>query len=118
MIRNYAVVTFEDSFFIFGGKIEEIPETRTKTVAVFSTITKKWTKVGDLKIARLDHGVFVQQVEFVVVGGAPEEYATGVATERCHLNGEEVQCEAVSPELLLYSIPAMMRVPHNYCPLY
>ena len=46
-----------------------IVPTVTKTIAVFSTITKEWKKIGEFNYARCGHGVFIQQDAFVLVGG-------------------------------------------------
>ena len=97
-----------DSFYIFGGMADPFLWTGTKTVASFSTITKEWKNLGNLKEARYDHAVFVHMGDFVVVGGQSE------LTERCKLNNDTIQCKAIEPKLQVY-YPVLMSIPHDYC---
>ena len=91
----------------------------TKRIAAFSTITKRWKRIGELKYAREGHGVFIQQETFVVVGGKQNGYDVEIhekKTERCTLVDDVVECLAVDPVLRYYwSYPEMIRVPYDYC---
>ena len=97
----------------------------TKTIAAFSTITKRWKEIGQLMYARDGHGVFIQHETFVVVGGKQIGYdsesgsgvhITSMSTERCTLVDNEVKCTGVEPILDYYfDYPEMIRVPYDYC---
>ena len=116
VISRYSIIALEDSFYIFGGQVTLRSWTGTKTVASFSTITKEWKKLGNLKEARLEHEVFVHQGEFVIVGGDFEwGEADEMTTERCELNNDEIRCKAIEPKLFNVNNPVMMSVPHDYC---
>ena len=39
------------------------------TIARFDPVQNSWTKLGNLKVARLAHGVIQVNNEFIVVGG-------------------------------------------------
>ena len=101
-----------ESFYIFGGDSGHSSYTATNTIAAFSTVTKKWKKVGELNQARLANGVFIQQEDFVVVGGSEL-----FDTERCTLNGDVIRCTVVNPRLYEYGFyPEMMAIEPDYCP--
>ena len=132
---QYAIVTFDNSFYIFGGDCEahrksrasdiwnnpdmyfKITEPwgtnlRTNTIAVFNTTTKKWKKIGEMIKARFGHGISVEGSEFYVVGGLEK-----FGTERCAFNDSDLlMCELVEPILNNYVYyPEMMSVPEGYC---
>ena len=67
-----------ETFYIFGGDAGPRDSTPSTTIAAFSTVTKEWKKVGNLNQARFAHGVFIQQGNFIVVGG----YSGTLGTER------------------------------------
>ena len=99
------------SFYIFGGDRADFDE--TDTIAAFSTVTMEWKKAGVLNQARLAHGVFIQQGDFIVVGGMDGL----LGTERCILNGDAINCTVVEPTLHYYFYyPEMMAVEPDYCP--
>ena len=102
------VVALGSSFYIFGGDNGSI----SATIACFSTISKQWSKVGELNDARYAHGVFADADHFVVVGG----YGS-FSTERCYFtNKSQLQCETVNPVVDYYIYyPEMMSVQENYC---
>ena len=107
-IWGYSIVAFEKSFIIFGGWKGDF----SNIIARFDTTTRQWKKLGELNQARRDHGVIIQNGEFIVVGGRDTK-----KTERCSLNGDSIQCTSVDPELSSYVYyPVMMLVPENYCP--
>ena len=111
---DYSIVAIKDLFYTFGGATQ-VPDSSgvTKTIASFSTMTKKWKMCGELKKARGGHGVIVQNGEFVVVGGEHEN----VFTERCSLKDDTIHCTAVKPKLSNFDFyPEMIAVPHDYCP--
>ena len=119
-INNYAIVAVKSTIYIFGGDFGESNKytyyTPTKTIASFSTITKKWKKLGELKRARLAHGVIIRDGDFIVIGGRNDTWASSFETERCSLKDNSVQCSTVAPVLQNYVFyPEMMRVPHDYC---
>ena len=62
---------------VVGGTVPTV----TKTIAVFSTITKEWKKIGEFNYARFGHGVFIQQDAFVLVGGT--DYRQGSHEKLC-----------------------------------
>ena len=101
------------NFYIFGGDRGSSVKTSENTIAAFSTVTKQWKKLGELNEARYAHGVFIQEGDFIVVGG--DNGTRG--TERCILNEDEIRCTVIDPELYDYSYyPEMMAVEPNYCP--
>ena len=105
-IYSYSIVSLGNSFYIFGGY------DTTNTIASFDTNTKQWIRVGELNQARDAHAVIVRQGQFVVVGGC----CGSLATERCILTDNKVQCTTIDPELNnFYWYPEMMLVSGNYC---
>ena len=103
----------EDTFYIFGGDSGPSSNTPSNTIAKFSTLTKEWTKLGELNQARFAHGVFIQQGDFIVVGG----FKGDLRTERCTLNEDAIRCTLIDPELKNYGYyPEMMSVEPNFCP--
>ena len=100
-----------DTFYIFGGDSGPDIYTASNKIAAFSTVTKEWKKLGELNQARYGHGVFIQQGDFIVVGG------WGIfRTERCTLNQDAIRCTLIDPELEDYGFyPEMMSVMPNYC---
>ena len=102
-----------ETFYIFGGDAGPRDSTPSTTIAAFSTVTKEWKKVGNLNQARFAHGVFIQQGNFIVVGG----YFGTLGTERCILNEDEIRCTVIDPELsTYYYYPEMMAVEPDFCP--
>ena len=71
---------------------------RHSTIARFDPIEKSWTKLGNLKVARYEHGVIQVDNEFIVVGGSRDgdEY---VPTESCKLIGQSMTCTTREPQL-------------------
>ena len=103
------IVAFGSSFYLFGG----YDGGSIKTIAGFDTNTKQWKKLGYLNQGRRGHGLIVHQGQFIVVGG----YKGSLATERCILKGDSIQCTTDGPELDdYYFYPELMSVPENYCP--
>ena len=101
-----------DTFYIFGGDSGPDTYTPSNTIAEFSTVTKEWTKLGELNQARYGHGVFIQQGDFIVVGGSGT-----FRTERCTLNEGTIRCTLIDPKLNgYYYYPEMMSVEPNFCP--
>ena len=101
------------SFYIFGGDLGSSVKGSGNTIAAFSTTTKEWKKLGEMNRSRYAHGVFIQEGDFIVVGG----YGGTYGTERCILNEEEISCTLIDPELDEYCYyPEMMAVGPNYCP--
>ena len=112
-IQRYPIVAIEDTFYLFGGDSGPSEFTPSNTIAAFSTVTKEWKKLGELNQARYGHGVFIQQGNFIVVGGLEEDFRT----ERCTLNEEAIRCTLIDPELNgYYYYPEMMFVEPNFCP--
>ena len=112
-IQRYPIVAMEDTFYIFGGDSGPSNETPSNTIAAFSTVTKEWKKLGELNQARLGHGVFIQQGDFIVVGGWEN-----LRTEHCTLNQDAIRCTLINPELdYYYYYPEMMAVNPDYCTL-
>ena len=108
-IHSYSIVALADSFYIFGGLSHG---TKSSTIAAFSTVTKEWKKLGELKQARYYHGVIIQNGDFVVVGGNDGQ----LGTERCILSEDTITCTVIDPVLdHYYYYPEMMSVPPNYC---
>ena len=68
------MVAWQNTFYIFGGLVKG--EIVTNRIAAFSTITKEWKKIGQLKYSRGGHGVFIQRENFVVVGGRVQHEKT------------------------------------------
>ena len=102
-----------DTFYIFGGDSGPDIYTASNKIAAFSTVTKEWKKLGELNQARYAHGVFIQQGDFIVVGGNNKN----LRTERCTLNEDAIRCTFVDPELDRYAYyPEMMSVEPNFCP--
>ena len=91
----------------------------SSTIAAFSTKTKEWKKMGNLKNAREGHGVSIQRGEFIVVGGKNSESngQKALSTERCTVKGDVIKCTEIGPVLTSYEdYPEMMLVLHDYCP--
>ena len=111
-IIRYPIVTLANTFYIFGGDSGPSDNTPTNPIVAFSTITKEWKKLGELNRARYAHGVFIQQGDFIVVGG----YDRKLFTERCTFNEADIHCTLVDPELENYAYyPEMMAVMPSYC---
>ena len=120
VIIRSPIVGLQKTFYIFGGAIKENPFDdvdkplkATKTIAAFSTVTKKWKKCGELNDARSGHGVFMHQGEFIVVGG---RHYQGDPTDRCTLVKDTIICKVVDPVFKRhFAYPEMIRVPYDYC---
>ena len=129
-LKSYALVALDESFYIFGGKngLDLSGKDAESRIAAFSTLTRKWTTIGELNQARSNLGVYVQRGEFVIVGDG-----TGLETERCTLIGaskKHIHCEQVGPALpYKFAVPSlpykfledafyskMMPVPADFCP--
>ena len=103
---NYAIITFKNSFIVFGGRtlygindVGEINEgvgsilTHSK-IYQFDPEFNQWTELGDLKKPRhTGHGVVYVNGAFIVVGGCGK--ASGgcfsgdsVETETCRFSGK------------------------------
>ena len=118
-IESYAIVPFESSFYIFGGRTESYTAaTNHAEIVRFSTITKDWKLSGKLNKPRHEHGVFGHEGEFLVVGGLKHEYGKP-KIEKCTLNGDALNCAYVEPEnnnkVPIVYYPDMIRVPSDYC---
>ena len=83
------------------------------TIARFDPIENSWTKLGNLKVPRLGHGVIQIDNEFIVVGGCKNAHCTdSVATESCKLNGQSMICTTREPQLSDFShYPELMPIP-------
>ena len=115
-ISKYSIIALKNVFYIFGGYVRVNQYTGTTTVASFSTITKEWKKLGDLKEARMEHQVFVHQGDFVIVGGKFEAYiSTEISTERCTLKNSTIRCTSIEPKLKSSNKPVVMSIPYDYC---
>ena len=110
-IYGYSILAVEKRFIILGGRSwNRIRHDTLKqsTVARFDPIENIWTKLGDLKTARSEHGVIQVDNEFIVVGGSGKN-----PTESCKLNGQLVTCTKREPrELLNFAYyPELMLIP-------
>ena len=111
-INCYAIIALDDSFYIFGGLSNRKDQ---NVIGRFNTGTKKWQKLGELKQARFSHSVFIQNGQFIIVGGSDNFKSFG--TERCVLDDNSILCRIVDPYLKDFRYyPAMMAVPENFCP--
>ena len=107
------IVSVEKSFYTFGGTLDLYA---TAIIAAFDTIKKEWKFVGELNQARYAHGVFIQEGEFVVVGGFDSSDSSSLATERCTSTEDSIDCILIDPMLYSYSYyPAIMPVTSDYC---
>ena len=68
------------------------------TIARFDPIKNSWTKLGNLKVARYEHGVIQVDNEFIVVGG-DRDGDEDEPTESCKLNGQSMTCTIREPQL-------------------
>ena len=107
---NYAVITFKNSFIVFGGityiKANNVGEVdsdisggivRSK-IHQFDPKLNQWTELGDLKVPRHSgHGVVYVNGAFIVVGGChmrdkhDDRYCLSgdtVETETCRFSGK------------------------------
>ena len=119
------IVPVERTFYMFGGKRGTNGkfywiQRSISTIAAFSTLTKKWKNIGDLKISRFGHGVIFQRGEFIIIGGesfVDSGQKFSLSTERCTLKDDAIDCTVVDPMLEKYhNYPEMMQVPIDYCP--
>ena len=69
-IIRYSIVAMREAFYIFGGDSGPSDNTPSNTIATFSTMTKKWEKLGELNQARYANGVFIHQGDFIVAVGS------------------------------------------------
>ena len=79
------------------------------TIARFDPIKNSWTKLGDLKVARREHGLIQIGNEFIVVGGS-SFYVDDVPTESCKLNGQSMTCSTREPQLSYFFYPELMPI--------
>ena len=106
---DFAMAAWEDSFYLFGGQTAEEPDS-VATIADFSTGTKQWKNIGQLKQSRKSHAVFIHHGEFVVAGG----HRQFEPTERCSMDDGSIKCEVIQNHS--YSgYAVVMSVPHDYC---
>ena len=67
--------------------------------------------MGDLKVARLAHGVIQVDNEFIVVGGR-RDGGEDEPTESCKLNGQSITCTIREPQLSEFTYyPELMLMP-------
>ena len=78
----------------FGGQ--------QSTIARFDPIKNSWTKLGNLNVARYEHGVIQVDNEFIVVGGS-RKGDEDEPTESCKLNGKSMTCTSREPRLSGFS---------------
>ena len=109
-VYDYAITAVEDTFYMFGGKVDW---DQREIIASFNTETKEWKKCGRLNQPRSGHSLILHQGAFVIVGGYPN---WPLGTERCNLHGDSILCTSVDPYLTEYKFwPEMMIVPSDYC---
>ena len=108
-IHAFSILTVGKKFILFGGigTDKNNKSEFQKAIAQFDPVQDSWTKLGDLKVARLGHGVIQLDNDFIVIGGNSQDSKTKipVPTETCKLNGESIICTEREPKLLdfLYS---------------
>ena len=70
-----------------------------------------WTKAGELKIARSEHGAIHNGVKMIIAGGDGN-----YKSESCDVVDGSVTCIAQAPTLDNYSLyPEMFLVPDSFC---
>ena len=112
-MSGYAIVALNSSFYTFGGWEGYRYGYSLSEISVFDTSTKQWKMLGELNQPRHGHGVFINQDQFIVVGGEDS-----LGTERCILEGDSIQCKTVDPEIENFmNYPKMMSVHQDFCPL-
>ena len=78
------------------------------------TVTAQWSKVGELKYSRSDHGVIFDGNRFLAVGGMGD-YGD-LMSEICTLSEGGITCVDDFPILpLYYSYPELLLVPDDFC---
>ena len=98
------IISVNDAFYVFGGS----PSYRGILKLDAQNI---WKIVGFLNAIRNGHNVIYDGTHFLVFGGAKSK----LATEKCALSNEEVNCIDQSPSLTDYENPALFFVSTNYC---
>ena len=106
-IRLAPTLYFDNAFTVFGS----FPG--VSTIAQFSLETKKWRKIGDLKIARYWSSVVpISENEYLVVGA----YKNTVPMEKCFYQNGTIDCEEVGEPLSQdYANPELFPVDYFYC---
>ena len=107
----YAVVSYQDSFFYFGGW--HVLSTASAVIAKFDSTTRQWSHIGSLREGRTGHGAIFDGAYFLIIGGTDQYY-----TERCSLddNDSAMVCSQQEPRLYKYSdYPELFLVPGNFC---
>ena len=111
-ICDYAMLSFDSSFYLFGGK----SKSETEFLSIIGRLdltTKIWNHAGNLKQAKIRHAVALIDSSFIVVGSSS---AVGLAqTEKCTPINRTVTCANQSPPLSKYSGPKVFIVPLDYC---
>ena len=79
-----------------------------------SSITKKWTVVGELKTARKIHNAIFYDDHFVVIGGYVSK-GVSLPTEKCLLANDQVTCKSQTPDLYDYGFAETFIVPFDFC---
>ena len=114
-------VNLRNNFILFGGEREK-PIYASADIALFTTESETWTKIGQLQTRRQGHGVIDLGDHFLVVGGINyDEESSSVEddlpTEKCKLDeNDNMKCSSIDPVLNFYvQYPELFVVPENYC---
>ena len=101
------MVYFQESFIYFGGRGSD----RSSMIAKFDSMTRQWSKIGNLVAGREDHGAIFDGIYFLIIGG----YGETIKTEKCSLSGSTMTCQQQQPELTEYQqYPELFLVPDNF----
>ena len=113
-IHAFSILTVGKKFILFGGigTYQNNKSEFQKAIAQFDPVQDSWTKLGDLKVARLGHGVIQLDNDFIVIGGNSQDSKINipVPTETCELNGESIICTERDPKLLNFVYSKLMLI--------
>ena len=66
----YSILSHDEFFIVFGGRVAKVPLTFTSTIAKFDEKTDKWSQLGNMNVAKHSIGVIYDGQAFVLVGGS------------------------------------------------
>ena len=116
------MVAVNDIVYIFGGRVVKgTYYGRSDTIASFNTVSKQWKDMGTLNQKERGASVFVQNGEFIIVGGAKDPVDTlhYSQVERCTPNQDKINCVPTNYWTIYgleqYGYPEMIQIPDYYC---
>ena len=96
-INLVKIVSFQNSFHVFGGFINE----KKFTDNIMKFENRMWSKVGKLYTARADYSTFLMNGNVYIVGGKGKSY-----NDICKL-GDIVTCERIQNRFLEVERPVL-----------